>query len=231
MFKTTTKKDEKLIIEKFNRIKNKGFVKGVRKGDSNVGLTFEKLLGVKENCKQLPDFNGFEIKTKRNNSSSLSTLFSKAPLPKGSNPILRWEYGITYQDFKVGYYNGCGTYQVTVDVCDDESKIKLNVIDVNSRNVCCDNIYWGYSDLENSIRKKMKSLIYINAESKIINGKEHFHYNNAKIFYNPNIYNFIELIRNNTITIQMRFGNNDHGTAFRIPEKKLHLIYDKIVEI
>ena len=35
------------LLEEFNKIKDKGWIKTVRKGTSGIGITFEKLLGKK----------------------------------------------------------------------------------------------------------------------------------------------------------------------------------------
>jgi len=62
--------------QKFIEIKNKGFVRSLRKGPTGVGYTFESLLGIKENNFATPDIQGIEIKTHRIGSNNLITLFT-----------------------------------------------------------------------------------------------------------------------------------------------------------
>ncbi len=62
--------------QKFQELRNKGFVKSLRKGPTGVGLTFETLMGVEENNLALPDIDGVEIKAHRDNSKSMITLFT-----------------------------------------------------------------------------------------------------------------------------------------------------------
>ena len=75
------KVNTKKIINEFNRIKELGFVKNTKPnhGDGTAGNTFETYLGVKENNLRDPDFEEFEVKTKKSLSGSWTTLFSKKP--------------------------------------------------------------------------------------------------------------------------------------------------------
>ena len=67
------------LYKKFINIKQKGWIKSIRKGNNGVGLTFEYLLGIQQNELQIPDYNGIEIKTKRMSSRSYLILFSCTP--------------------------------------------------------------------------------------------------------------------------------------------------------
>ena len=77
----------------FERIKNLGFVKSnrINNKDGGIGNTFEDYLGVSENNLRDPDFEGFEVKTQRQITSSYITLFSKSPsFPKGTSLIKKY---------------------------------------------------------------------------------------------------------------------------------------------
>ena len=50
------------LFEKMRDISKLGFVKTKRPGDSGVGFTLEKLLGIQANSSQAPDYKGIEIK-------------------------------------------------------------------------------------------------------------------------------------------------------------------------
>ncbi len=56
--------------------------------DGGAGNTLEDLLGIDENNLKLPDFGDIELKTHRNESKSLITLFHKEPRPASSVPQL-----------------------------------------------------------------------------------------------------------------------------------------------
>lgn len=62
-----------LLNKKFLEIKKMGWIKSKRKGHTGVGMTFEYLIGTNENNFEIPDFNGIEIKTKRNYSNIKSS--------------------------------------------------------------------------------------------------------------------------------------------------------------
>ena len=53
----------KNLKEKFNEVKNMGYVKGIKqKSQGNSGLTFEKLIGKENDNFQIADYDGIEIK-------------------------------------------------------------------------------------------------------------------------------------------------------------------------
>lgn len=62
--------------QKFAELKNKGFVKTLRKGPTGIGYTFETLLGLEENNLALPDIHNIEIKTHRDHAKSMISLFT-----------------------------------------------------------------------------------------------------------------------------------------------------------
>ena len=79
----------------FLAIKEKGFVESHRKHNTGIGKTFEDLIGITENNNFLADYEDvLELKSSRELSNSMVTLFTKAPThPKGVNSILRERYG------------------------------------------------------------------------------------------------------------------------------------------
>lgn len=91
-----------LLVNKFNSIKEKGWIPSVKKGYAGIGLTFEHLIGVVENKFEMPDFNGIELKTKRNNSKSYTTLFNATPDGPRFHEIerLRATYGYPHSKAK-----------------------------------------------------------------------------------------------------------------------------------
>lgn len=58
-----------------------------------AGNLLEDLLGIQENNLSLPDFGKIEIKTMRQDTSSLLTLFHKEPLPNASVPKMLLSLG------------------------------------------------------------------------------------------------------------------------------------------
>ena len=73
-----------ILKKEFKRIKSLGYVKNVKSdtNDGGAGNTFEYHLGVVENNLTTPDFEGFEVKTKKTFTHSAISLFTKKPSSK-----------------------------------------------------------------------------------------------------------------------------------------------------
>lgn len=80
--------------EAMEEIRNRGFIKSHRKGDTGVGKTLEGELGVEDNSVQAADLGKVELKANRKKSNSKITLFTKSPDKRSVNSkILRAKYG------------------------------------------------------------------------------------------------------------------------------------------
>lgn len=74
------------FITRFTAIKNTGYIKTHRVGDTGIGKTLEDLLGIEENNIAGPDFADYELKVMRSSANSILSLFTKSPQPKASMP-------------------------------------------------------------------------------------------------------------------------------------------------
>lgn len=206
-----------------------------REGDTGIGKTLEDLLGIKEN--NLPGPNGefVELKSIRKNSTSMITLFTRSPSPKGSIRKLLYDYGYpskkdpTKLNLHVDLYGNKITYikgKPSLKLAVTESKV--NIVDIN--NV----IYGGWSseDLRKSFEKVMHRVLLVKADSRIQNGIEEFNYNEAWVLYGFSFQSFIKLIQEGTVKVELRIGIypkghkqagkiHDHGTGFRVLENDL----------
>ena len=160
------------IKSEFERIKRLGFIKSTRQKnkDGGIGNTFEDYLGVDENNLSDPDFEGFEVKTKRFMNSSGVSLFSKSPTyPKGANRLLKEKYGEVrdpeFPDLKKLYasiYGGklsnvYGKFKMTLVVDYVEKRLYLHILDQN--NDLDKEVYWSFEELEKGISKLKKLFI------------------------------------------------------------------------
>ncbi len=64
------------FVEKFSIIRSSGFIPSKRKGPTGVGHTLEHALGITENNITSPDLGEIELKSHRERTSSLITLFT-----------------------------------------------------------------------------------------------------------------------------------------------------------
>ena len=88
--------DSSKIKKEFSRIKDMGFLENVKSdiNDGGAGNTFEYHLGVKENNLKDPDFEGFEVKTKKQFTHSAMSLFTKKPTsPDNGDNYMREQFG------------------------------------------------------------------------------------------------------------------------------------------
>jgi hypothetical protein len=245
--------NKQLIISEFQRIRNLGFVVSKRPNnrDGGIGYTFEDYLGVQENNLREADFDGFEIKSKRQFNTSYLTLFSKSPSsPSGANGILKDKYGECrdpqFPQLKKLYASIFGhreslvynKHLMKLEVIHPKKILKLKVKDELHNTY--DEVHWTFNELV-SASSKMKNLFVVFAEEKVINGERHYHYLNAEIYLNFNFEKFLKSIENGVIMFDIRIGvhktgNNygkphDHGSGFRVKKENISELYDDFISI
>ncbi len=81
------------LIGKLKSIKEMGWIKTHRPGNTGIGKTLEDLLGITENNVPGPNAAMIELKSARKNTSSMLTLFTKSPSPPKTNSILLKKFG------------------------------------------------------------------------------------------------------------------------------------------
>lgn len=241
------------IIKEFNRIKDLGYIKSRRNSSTGIGKTFEDYLGVTENNDKLPDFAGFEVKSQRTLTSSFLTLFTKSPTgPKGANTYLRDTYGEEYKEyvglkkihtsiFSDRFNTYRNQYAFKIKNESEKDRIILVIKSLSTQQVIDDKIYWSYEALEKALIQKLQALFYVTAKTRREKGIEYFHYNKAKIFLQPNFNNFLSLIDEGKLMIDIRIGSyksgkkkgktHDHGTGFRIKPADLNCLYTETFDI
>jgi hypothetical protein len=241
-------KDKEQIISKFKAVKELGFVKSHRKNNTGIGKTFEDYVGVVENNADEPDLFGFEIKSHRELAQSYITLFTKSPsFPKGANAYLRNKFGTPYDENpelkrlhtsmfadKPNSYAGKYAFQLVNDR--DAECLYIAVYSLKNMKLLDMSCGYTYADLSKVLKKKLKSLFYVSAETKKDeNGTELFHFNKADIYEEPTFSKFLKLIDNGLIMFDIRIGSyhsgknygkaHDHGSGFRILEENLNKLY------
>lgn len=71
------------LIEELKAITEKGWIENARHGNhGGIGNTLEDLLGIEENNLPIPNAAEWELKSQRQNTSSLTTLFHIEPSPR-----------------------------------------------------------------------------------------------------------------------------------------------------
>lgn len=236
------------LKNKFLHIKNQGWIKSIRKGSTGNGVTFEYLLGLQENNLEIPDYEGIEIKTKRNYSNSYTTLFNCTPEGPHFREIERLVNKYGYPDLvlkeckvinnsiftnSMTKINSNYYFKLTIDR--NSKKVFLNVIDIYG-NLIENNVYWTFETLEEKLYRKLKNLAFIDATRKVIDKEEYFRYYRLTMYQLKNFNCFINLLEQGIIRITFKIGVfrtgsrkgqiHDHGTGFDIKENDLLKLYN-----
>jgi hypothetical protein len=92
--------------------------------------------------------------------------------------------------------------------------------------------YWGFDDLANKAGTKLINCFFVQADSKIENGVEYFHYKKIMMLRTFLFDKFLEQIEKGNILIDFdaRSGHN-HGTKFRMRQNCLPFLYKDSKEI
>jgi len=233
----------------FLAIKQKGFIESMRSHNTGIGKTFEELMRIHENNNQLADYKDIlELKSHRDLSGSMITLFTKSPThPKGANEYLRQKYGkrdSTAAEMKILHTTLSATrfntfdnrvgFRLAVDL--EEQKIFILVKDLKSGKILNETIYYSFDELSEIIEKKCKYIAYVTAKHKEEKGKELFHFEKAQILTGLTFDKFIKLIQDGLIVYDFRIGvyrsgrnkgkTHDHGSGFRFLKRHLRTIFD-----
>ncbi len=88
--------------------------------------------------------------------------------------------------------------------------------------------YWGFDDLFHKAGTKLHNCFYIQAESKIENDNEYFHYSKIMILTKLSLEKFLDAIEKAYILVDFdaRTGHN-HGTKFRLRQDKMPELYEQ----
>lgn len=221
--------DLKTLKRNLQQIKNMGFVKTHRKGDTGIGKTLEDLLGIEENNIPLPDIGEVaELKSYRKNAKSMMTLFTLEPLPKGGDRdrLLLDNFGYSKRDNnrskELHSTLSCKKYNnQNLKLSIEKDKIRVKGKDKRI------NTFWDMKSVKDKFNKKLPALVYVLADTEIIKNIEYFHFNEAYFLEDFNFELFKKRVRADDILVDFRmyYRSNgsvrNHGTGFRVKIKKL----------
>jgi hypothetical protein len=220
------------LKRKIEKLRDLGWIRSYRKGDTGIGHTMEGLLGYRENNIALPDWGLLEVKTTRRDSNTPITLFSKSPklIP-----------GLGRKEFieKHGYWDDTRHRQALYTTLNATSENslgwKMNVDRVTDSILFMHNgelvATQDPQSLEKKMAEKISNLVLIIADRKLDGKDEYFQYNEAYLLADADHERLLELIETGDITFdwRMHLRENgtvrDHGPGYRMLETKLHNLY------
>ena len=221
------------LKERFYLLKNKGFVKSQRKGNTGVGYTFETLLGLDENNLALPDVTGVEIKAHRDHSKSMITLFTfnrKSWKMKPLDAIRK--YGSLDENGRLGMY-------YTMSLSPNSAGLFLHVSDeeIAVRHISGEIVAtWELTTLSERFTQKIPALLLVSAHVEERAGIEYFHFYRARLMSETSPDLLSDLFKNGSILVDLRLHDKgksarNHGTGFRTFEDKLPSLFKKIEDL
>lgn len=221
--------------ELLNKLKElaKNPMPALRSGSTGVGFTLETMLGIKANSSKEPDYKGIELKSGRGGKNR-TTLFAQVPdwsiSPcKKSAEILN-KYGYQREDdFKL--YCTLSTqkdnsqglsfiYNETTDELQEWHE-KANLVAV-----------WPGKLLRSRLKEKHAETFWVEAESVIVDGVEHFYLKNVTHTKAPLSSQLMPLLQSGVITMDhliKRSGEtnrvSEKGPLFKINKRDLDLLF------
>lgn len=238
------------LVNLFQQIRNRGWIETRRYGDQCLGNTFEDLIGKAEDNHSVADFNGIEIKSHRETTKSLVTLFSRAPsYPRRANSFLRTTYGVDEENFgypvlnttirgdKWNTHRGGYSYKAEVDY--QNGYIKLLIRNTSTGILEDNDIHWSFSVIEDAIKRKIHTIAIMYGEERMNQCGQHcVKYNKMALIKGITLEQMLNALNEGNLYIDIRIGvyasgkkmgyQHDHGTAFRMFLNDLLGIYGSV---
>ncbi len=228
------------LRERLQQLNAKGFVPSERSGPTGIGHTLETRLGLAENNLPIPDIGGrVEVKATRSNTNNLITLFTfNRAVWKFKNKELveRWGYFDESRDRPALYTTVSATesnaFGLQLSVSEDATQLFMTHTPSDTLLATWDMYY-----VVGKFVTKFERMLFVHADSKRVDGKEYFHYNEAEILSEPSSLTFRDGFASGIVTIDIRMylrpsgAARNHGTGFRIFEQNLPKLFGTIDRI
>lgn len=223
------------LLGLLKEIASRGYVPAMLQADTAIGRTLETLLGIDINSSKSPDYKGIELKSYRDERGNRKTLFAQVPdwsasKFKSSTEILN-EFGYQREDqFKL--------YCTVSAITRNSQGLKLNMntdsrylFENSDKGTIGDFVAWSIETLHNRLLEKHSETFWIAADSRIIDGIEHFQYKKVEHTKKPIVSQFDLLVEQGIITLdhlikRNRSGRGDEkGPFFKIRPNALNLLF------
>lgn len=237
------------LKKNFIVINRKGWIESCNFGTGSVGDTFERMLGLRKNSLDLPDFKGIELKTNRVTKNCYITLFSTSCDCSEKYILYKIKelFGWPDRDFpdtkvlrvklsakELTYLRNGIRMKLEIDY--KRKIVKLNVYKYNL--LINSEASWSFELLKTKLLKKMQYLAFITTENKFLNGKEYFRYKSISFYSFKNFEVFLSLLSEGLIIIEIKFGvhrsgvnigkSYDHGSSFEIKRENINKLFTLI---
>ena len=222
------------VQQKLSVIKQKGYVRTLRKGPTGVGKTLETLLGITENNISAPDLGTIELKSQRENHTGMTSLFTfnrKAWKIPALDAIRK--YGSLDKDGRLGLY-------YTMDLKPNSAGLFLFVGDTSVAVRSTDGSLiaeWSLDEITRRFNTKVKSLLLVRARVEERGRVEYFWYNRARLLSGGATESILKSqFESGQLRLDLRLHDQgtmarNHGTGFRVYERELENFYQSVHEV
>ena len=220
---------------RLQRVHAKGWIPSLRHGDTGVGFTLEKELGLSESNLEIADFGQVELKAKRKDSQTMLTLFTldRNVWRVDQKELIR-VFGTSGDDGRINLYR---TLSATRPLSDLQLLAAESDIRIRS-NDGAEVANWSLEALANRFNEKVRHTLVVTAESRKTEGKEQFKYVRAELVHGVVTQATLRYLFESgvmMIDIRMHLRKNgkvrNHGTAFRIPVSRFAAIFARNQEL
>ena len=242
--------DEKILIQKFRLLKDKGIVESVINYKHGSGITLEKFLGANAGDFPIPDFRDIELKAVREYPYANITLFNSGPDGSYvcSTQWLAEEFGYPdkdYRDINVLQSSVRGTefnkvglfYFFSLRIDRKRERIILNIYGQDKK-LISEDIYWDFDTLEEKLKRKVSKLAIVDVRTYYSGGKYYFLYDRIRLYHLKSFDIFVDMIEKGIVYITFGVGIvksgkykgklRDHGTSFMIQKNNLDKLFKRI---
>lgn len=223
------------LLFKLRKIALGGLIPSMVDADTSVGRTLEKVLGIEINSSKQPDYKGIELKSFRSKRGNRKNLFAQVPdwnlsKFKSSAEILD-NFGYWREDdFKLY----CTVSAMTKNSQGLSLKIDTDVkqlIENSDKQEIGDFVVWTLDKLHSRLREKHRETFWVEADSTIVEGKEHFLFTEVEHTKKPITSQFDILVGQGIITLDHLIKRNSRGKVeekgplFKIKPTGLDLLF------
>jgi len=223
------------LLAMLRKIASSGPIPSMLEADTSVGRTLETALGININSSKQPDYKGIELKSFRSSRTNRKNLFAQVPdwnlsRFKSSAEIL-FAFGYKRNnDFKLY----CTVSAITRN--SQGLRIRLDsdikqIIENSDKTEFGDFVVWSLDNLHNRLHEKHRETFWVEADSAIIGGREHFQYKFVEHTKKPISSQFDLLVDQGIITLDHLIKRNslgkvvEKGPLFKIKPKGLDLLF------
>ncbi len=209
--------------------------------DTGVGRSVEHYLGIPMNPSKLPDYKGIELKSKRQNTNVRNTLFTQTPdwdlsKFKSAREICA-KYGYDQHSDGVNRLHVTlsalrpNAQHLGLNVNQNSNLLEANEYKLDMRDgkypKVSDVVVWQLLNLHKRLVTKHHETFWINVDTMVRNGVEHFRVKQIEHTKNPIVSQFDTLLEQGQITVDFLLCRRSGGDtySFKIQGKARTLLF------